>query len=212
MTPAEKFPLAWARLPLVAILRGMRPDEAMALGATLTQAGWPLIEVPLNSPDALKSISRLAGAYPQALIGAGTVLRLEQVDAVFRAGGQMIVAPNFNADVVRAALRLGMICLPGVMTATEALAALDAGAHGLKLFPAEMIAPAAVKALRAVLPPRTLLLPVGGIVPGAMAAYRAAGANGFGIGSALYQPGMNAAEVGAAAQGFIASWTGTMRA
>lgn len=212
MSPAEKFPPAWDRLPLIAILRGMGPDEAMAIGAALTHSNWPLIEVPLNSPDALKSISRLAGAYPEALVGAGTVLTVEQVEAVARVGGQMIVSPNFNAEVVRATRQRGMISLPGVATASEAFAALDAGAHGLKLFPAEMIAPVAVKALRAVLPPQTLLLPVGGIGASNMAAYRAAGASGFGIGSALYQPGKSAAEVGQAALDFIAAWRGSIRA
>jgi 2-dehydro-3-deoxyphosphogalactonate aldolase len=131
---------------------------------------------------------------------------------VHSAGGELIVSPNFDADVVHEAVRLGMVCLPGVGTASEAFAALDAGAHGLKLFPAEMIPPAAVKALRAVLPPQTLLLPVGGVTPTNMAVYRAAGADGFGIGSALYKPGMQAAELRRNAQGFLAAWAGTIAA
>lgn len=149
---------------------------------------------------------------PSALVGAGTVLSPAQVRDVFAAGGQLVVSPNFDAEVVREAVRLDMVCLPGVMTATEAFAALQAGATGLKLFPAEMITPAVVKALRAVLPGPTLLLPVGGITVDNMAAYRAAGASGFGIGSALYAPGMSAAQVADNAMKFIAAYAGTIRA
>jgi len=175
-------------------------------------SGWNLIEVPLNSPDPLLSIAALTKAHPDALVGAGTVLTPRQVRQVHDAGGQLVVAPNFNAEVVREAALLGMVCLPGVFTATEAFAALDAGAAGLKLFPAEMIPPAAVKALRAVLPRETLLLPVGGISTANMAAYRAAGASGFGIGSALYKPGLAAADVKRNALDFMAACAGTMRA
>jgi len=170
------------------------------------------MEVPLNSPQPLHSIATLAAAFPQALVGAGTVLTAAQVREVHAAGGQLIVSPHFNADVVREAVRLDMACLPGVMTPSEAFAALDAGASGLKLFPAEMITPAVVRALRAVLPPATRLLPVGGITPDSMAAWQAAGASGFGIGSALYKPGMSAAQVGASAMNFIAAYAGIMRA
>ena len=212
MNPDEKYATAWARLPLIAILRGLRPDEAPAIGQALAQSGWGLIEVPLNSPQPLQSIAALAKLLPQALVGAGTVLDAQQVRDVHAAGGQLIVAPNFDADVVREARRLGMACLPGVLTASEAFAALRAGASGLKLFPAEMIPPAAVKALRAVLPAPALLLPVGGIGIGGMDAYRAAGANGFGIGSSLYKPGMSAAEVARNALAFATAWAGGMRA
>ena len=212
MKAHEKFESALATNPLVAILRGLGPGEAQAIGQALVNNGWNLIEVPLNSQDPLRSIATLAKAFPDALVGAGTVLEPEQVREVHAAGGQLVVAPNFNAEVVREAVRLGMVCLPGVLTATEAFAALAAGASGLKLFPAEMIRPAAVKALRAVLPAQAVLLPVGGIGPGNMGAYRAAGANGFGIGSALYKPGMTAAEVERNALDFMAAWTGTMRA
>jgi 2-dehydro-3-deoxyphosphogalactonate aldolase len=198
--------------PLVAILRGLQPAEAPAIGQALVDAGWKLIEVPLNSPEPLKSIAVLADAHPDAVVGAGTVLAPQQVRDVHAAGGRMVVSPNFNAGVVHEAARLGMICLPGVLTATEAFAALDAGATGLKLFPAEMIPPAAVKALRAVLPREALLLPVGGITTANMAAYRAAGANGFGIGSALYTPGMAADQVKRNALDFMAASAGTMRA
>jgi 2-dehydro-3-deoxyphosphogalactonate aldolase len=212
MNADEKFAAAWKRLPLVAILRGMPPGEAPAIGQALVNSGWSLIEVPLNSPQPLQSIAALAQQQPSALVGAGTVLDAQQVREVHAAGGQLIVAPNFDADVVREARRLGMACLPGVLTASEAFAALRAGASGLKLFPAEMIPPAAVKALRAVLPPETLLLPVGGIGVANMDPYRAAGADGFGIGSSLYRPGMSASEVEQKALDFRAAWTHTLRA
>ena len=212
MTPSQQFSSALAACPLVAILRGLTPAEAPAIGDALVSAGWKLIEVPLNSPQPLQSIAALASAHPDALVGAGTVLNVQQVREVHDAGGRMIVAPNFNADVVREAVRLGMCCLPGVLTATEAFAALDAGATGVKLFPSEMIPPAAVKALRAVLPREAVLLPVGGITTANMAAYRESGANGFGIGSALYKPGMTADEVRRNAQAFLAACAGTIRA
>ena len=201
-----------ARLPLVAILRGLQPLEALAVGQVLVDAGWDLIEVPLNSPQPLQSIATLRKSFPQALVGAGTVLTPEDVRQVHSAGGELIVSPNFNPAVVAEAVRLGMVCLPGVMTASEAFAALAAGASGLKIFPAEMITPMVLKALRAVLPAETLVLPVGGISPLNMPAFRTAGANGFGIGSALFKPGMTPAQVAESAAGFKAAWAGTMRA
>ncbi|MDB5883499.1 MAG: 2-keto-3-deoxy-phosphogalactonate aldolase [Ramlibacter sp.] len=212
MNADEKFAAAWQRLPLVAILRGVRPEEAPAIGEVLTRSGWSLIEVPLNSPQPLQSIAALTKLLPDALVGAGTVLDAQQVRDVHAAGGRLIVAPNFDADVVREARRLGMACLPGVLTASEAFAALRAGVNGLKLFPAEMIPPAAVKALRAVLPQEALLLPVGGVSTANMGAYRAAGADGFGIGSSLYKPGTNVADVERSALAFSAAWAGTLRA
>ena len=212
MTPHTKFKTAMARLPLVAILRGLHPQEALAVGQVLVDAGWDLIEVPLNSPQPLQSIATLRQAFPQALVGAGTVLTPEDVHQVHSAGGELIVSPNFNPAVVAEAVRLGMVCLPGVMTASEAFAALAAGASGLKIFPAEMITPMVLKALRAVLPAETLVLPVGSISPLNMPAFRAAGANGFGIGSALFKPGMTPAQVAESAAGFEAAWAGTMRA
>jgi 2-dehydro-3-deoxyphosphogalactonate aldolase len=186
MTPHQKFTHALQTVPLIAILRGINPAEAVAVGQALVDTGWQLIEVPLNSPQPLNSIAALASHFPQALIGAGTVLTASDVRNVHAAGGQMMVSPNFNPQVVRAATDLGMVCLPGVLTATEAFAALDAGATGLKLFPGEIASPAVVKALRAVLPSASILLPVGGVSLANMGAYLQAGADGFGIGSALY--------------------------
>ena len=203
---AVKFAGAMRALPLVAILRGLVADEAHAVGAVLVQAGWNLLEVPLNSPRPLASIAALVQAFPDALVGAGTVLSAAAVREVHAAGGQMIVAPNFNASVVHEARRLGMVCIPGVATPTEAFDALDAGANALKLFPAELVTPAVLKSMRAVLDPRTLLLPVGGITPTNMAVYRTAGADGFGIGSALFQPGLAIASLRQNSTRFVAAW------
>jgi 2-dehydro-3-deoxyphosphogalactonate aldolase len=206
MTPHAQFTAAVAAVPLVAILRGLPPTDAVEVGQALVAQGLSIIEVPLNSPQPLTSIEALAAALPDALVGAGTVLTPQQVREVHAAGGQLIVSPNFDVDVVQTALRLGLVCLPGVMTPSEAFAALAAGADALKLFPAEIITPAAVKALRAVLPGDALLLPVGGITPASMDAYRAAGASGFGLGSALYRPGMAAADVARQAAVFVQAW------
>ena len=205
MTLHQKFNEALKSLPLIAILRGITPGEAVPIGQALVNAGWALIEVPLNSPQPLDSIAAMASAFPQAWIGAGTVLTPSNVRNVHAAGGQLIISPNFNPAVVAEAVRLGLVCLPGVMTATEAFAALEAGATGLKIFPAEMASPAVVKALRAVLPADVVLLPVGGITPENMPAYIDAGANGFGIGSALYKPAMSADNVTQNALKFIAA-------
>ena len=194
---------ALAQLPLIAILRGLTPEEAPAIGQALVSHGFSIIEVPLNSPQPLLSITALARDFPNTMIGAGTVLTPQQVREVHGAGGRLIVAPNFNPQVVAEALALGMVVLPGVATATEAFAALEAGAHGLKLFPAEMLSPAAVKALRAVLPSDTALLPVGGITPNTLQAYRQAGASGFGLGSALYAQGYTASQVSDNAGAFV---------
>jgi 2-dehydro-3-deoxyphosphogalactonate aldolase len=203
---------ALAELPLVAILRGITPAEAEAVGYALWNANWRLFEVPLNSPQPFESIATLARTFPNAIVGAGTVRTEDEVRQVHAAGGRLVVSPHFDARVVRIATSSGMLCLPGVMTPTEAFAALEAGAAGLKLFPAEMIPPAAVKAMRAVLPPDVPLLPVGGISPSSMASYLAAGANGFGIGSSLYKPGSSAEDVARVARNFADAWSGTMRA
>ena len=211
-TPEATFESAFAACPLIAILRGLTPAEAVPVGRVLVEAGFRILEVPLNSPDPLASISALSHAFPQARIGAGTVLHRSDVGPVQAAGGTLVVAPNLNPDVVIEARDLGLASLPGVATPTEAFTALEAGATGLKLFPAEMMGPPVVKALRAVLPRDTLLLPVGGITPASLAAYRAAGADGFGIGSALYTPGMDIETLRQRAHDFIAAHAGTLRA
>lgn len=197
---------ALAQCPLIAILRGVTPEEAGAIGHRLVALGFAIIEVPLNSPQPLQSIAQLAAEHPRHLIGAGTVTRVEQVHQVRSAGGRMIVSPHWDPAIVKAALQENMVCIPGVTTPTEAMAAWQAGAHGLKLFPAELISPAALKALRAVLPPELPLLPVGGIDCASLPAYWHAGADGFGIGSALYTPGRSPEDVAQAAVEFIAAW------
>lgn len=211
-TPLEKFSAAMRELPLVAILRGLSPAEAADVGDAIVEPGFRLLEVPLNSPQPLDSIALMRRRFPQALVGAGTVLSAQQVREVHAAGGELIVSPNFNAEVIAEAARLGMVCLPGVMTPTEAFGALTAGATGLKLFPAELASPAVVKALLAVLPAGTPVMPVGGITPANMAVWRAAGAAGFGIGSALYKPGKQATAVHDDAKQFVAAWTGVAHA
>jgi 2-dehydro-3-deoxyphosphogalactonate aldolase len=194
--------------PLIAILRGVEPEEAEAIGEALLAAGMRIIEVPLNSPRPLESIARLARRFEgRALIGAGTVLRAADVAAVAEAGGRIIVSPGFDAAVVEATVRAGLVSAPGFFTPSEAFAAIAAGAHLLKLFPAEAVPPAVVKALRAVIPAAVPLAVVGGITPEKMAPYRAAGADGFGLGGALYRPGQSADAVGAQARAFVAALT-----
>lgn len=198
--------------PLIAILRGIRPDEVIAVAEAAVAAGFRLVEVPLNSPEPYESIARLATILGgRALIGAGTVLTVAEVGQVAKAGGRAIISPNFNPDVVRAAKSLGMLALPGIATPSEAFAALAAGADALKLFPAEILPPVAVKAMLAVLPKGTRLIPVGGITPETIPPYLAAGARGFGIGSALYKPGMTAEAVHRAAAAFVAAIPSTPR-
>jgi 2-dehydro-3-deoxyphosphogalactonate aldolase len=209
MTHLAAFDAAFARLPLVAILRGVRPDEVEAIGDVLVEAGFAIIEVPMNSPDPLDSIARLAKRFAgRAVIGAGTVLRVADVAAVEAAGGTVIIAPNANGEVIAAAAARGLVAMPGIATPTEALAALDAGAAALKLFPAEAASPAVLKAMRAILPKGTRVLPVGGVAPDLMAPWLAAGAAGFGLGSALYAAGMGAEEVGERARRFVAALAG----
>src|SRR5205085_7399765 len=187
---------ALQQCPIAAILRGVKPNEIDAIGDALVEAGITIIEVPLNSPQPFDSIRRLAARHgAHALIGAGTVLEPSDVVRVKDANGRLIVAPNFDADVVRAAKIAGLVALPGVMTPSEGLAALKAGADALKLFPAEIIPPVVFKAWRAVFPAETLLLAVGGVGVDNITAYRDAGASGYGIGSALYKPGRPAAEI-----------------
>lgn len=203
MTMADRFHQELRRFPLVAILRGVTPDEVEAVGAALVGAGFGLIEVPLNSPSPFESIARLSAAFgTRALIGAGTVVSVGDVDRVKEAGGRLIVAPNTNCDVVRATAEAGMISLPGYQTPSEAFAAIEVGATGLKLFPAEAASPDILRAHRAVLPRSLPVLAVGGIQPETMGPWLAAGADGFGLGSALYKPGFTAGEVGARADAF----------
>jgi 2-dehydro-3-deoxyphosphogalactonate aldolase len=192
------------RLPLIAILRGMTPEEAPSVLAAL--AGFSILEVPLNSPRPLESIGYLVRHAPAGvLIGAGTVLTETDVAAVAATGAKLIIAPNFAPPVIAAAKARRLIALPGVATPTEAFAALAVGADGLKMFPGELLPPAAVKAWRAVLPKETLLVPTGGVTPDNVAVYRAAGADGFGIGSALYKPGMSGHELAQKAAAFVAA-------
>ncbi|MDG2534138.1 2-dehydro-3-deoxy-6-phosphogalactonate aldolase [Sphingomonas sp. HITSZ_GF] len=206
MSNLAAFDAAFARCPLIAILRGVRPDEVEAIGEELVSAGFTLIEVPMNSPDPLESVARLAKRFEgRAVIGAGTVLREVQVTAVMAAGGTMIISPNANMGVISASAAAGLVSLPGIATPSEAFAALDAGATALKLFPAEAASPLVLKAMRAVLPKEARVLPVGGISPDNMDPWRLAGAAGFGLGSALYKAGMGAAEVGANARAFVAA-------
>jgi len=250
-TISQRLKAALDTLPLVAILRGVEPGEAEVIGEALVEAGFRLIEVPLNSPLPFKSIEALAGRFGEvavigealveagfrlievplnsplpfksiealagrfgevAVIGAGTVLEPAAVARLEAAGGQLVVMPHSDPGVIKAAKAMGLACLPGIATPTEAFAALAAGADALKLFPAEILPPAAVKAMLAVLPKGTGLFPVGGIAPETMAAYVAAGAKGFGLGSALYKPGMTPAEVGRNARAFVQAWQALKRA
>lgn len=197
-------------LPLVAILRGIHPDEAVAVGETLVAAGFCMLEVPLNSPQPLRSIRRLADACgTRALVGAGTVRTPAQVWQVADVGGRLIVMPHADTRIIGAARALGMICTPGVATPTEAFAALDAGADALKLFPASQLAPATLTAWRSVLPQSALIVPVGGVTIDTIPAWRAAGADGLGIGSALYAPGMPPDAVATRARAFVQAWETT---
>jgi 2-dehydro-3-deoxyphosphogalactonate aldolase len=203
----ERLTAAIGRLPLVAILRGVRAEEAVAIGEALVERGFSLIEVPLNSPQALVSIERLRAALPaDVVVGAGTVLRVEDVASVKAAGGEQIVSPHTDTRIIEATKAAGMASIPGAATPSEAFTALAAGADCLKLFPAEMITPPVVKAMLAILPAATRVLPVGGITPETMEPFVKVGAKGFGLGSALYQLGMNAEAVSTRAERFVAAW------
>jgi 2-dehydro-3-deoxyphosphogalactonate aldolase len=200
------FEGAFRRCPLVAILRGIRPAEAAGVGMALADAGFTLIEVPLNSPEPLQSIATLAERLAgRAVVGAGTVMTPREVADVAAAGGTLIVSPHCDPAVIRAGKARRLTVVPGAFTPTEAFTALAAGADAVKLFPAEALPPAAIKAWRAVLPRGTRLLPVGGIHVGNMADYRKAGADGFGLGSALYKPGDGAETVAERARQFVAA-------
>lgn len=183
-------------VPLIGILRGVTPQDAVSITSTLYAVGFRCLEIPLNSPSPMESIEAVVKALPSdCLIGAGTVISPEQVAQVANAGGRLIVMPHADAEVIKAAKRAKLICTPGVATPTEAFQALTNGADALKLFPSEQVSPAALKAWLTVLPPDTICIPVGGITPERMAAYWQAGARGFGLGSALYRPGISAEEV-----------------
>lgn len=195
---------------LIAILRGIRPDEVAAIGLVLYRAGFRVIEVPLNSPKPFESIRILRSTLPpDCVVGAGTVLSTQHVAEVKNAGGEIIVMPHSDANVIVAAKQAAMACAPGVATLTEAFAALAAGADALKMFPAEQLGPIVIKAWRAVIPSDVALIPVGGITPANMAPFVAAGASGFGLGSALYKPGLSATQVGQNADEFMAAWRST---
>jgi len=198
---------ALAKNGLIAILRGLRPQEAQAIGKVLYDAGFRTLEVPLNSPQPYDSIRLLRDSLPaDCLVGAGTVLTTEQVQQVKAAGGQVIVMPHSDANVLRAAKAAGVYLSPGVATPTEAFAALAEGAHVLKMFPAEQMGPAVVKAWLAVLPAGTLLIPVGGITPDNMQVFMDAGGSGFGLGSGLFKPGMSPQDVSVRAKAYVHAW------
>jgi len=204
MSALEIFRQRLDECPLVAIIRGVTPDEVEAVGDVLYAAGIRIIEVPLNSPDPFASIGRLAKRLgARALIGAGTVLQPEQVEQVRDVGGQLIVSPNTYVAVIEATVAAGMVSSPGFFTPSEAFEALRAGAHALKLFPAEAATPAVVKGQRAVLPKDVPLIVVGGVTPANMKPYLDAGADGFGLGSGLYAPGRSLDEVASAARAYV---------
>ncbi len=190
--------------PLIAILRGLQPSEAVAAGSALVGQGFRALEVPLNSPRPFESIEMLAARFGEAaLIGAGTVLDRGDVARIRDAGGRLVVMPHADVAIVAEAKRRRLVCVPGAATPTEGFAALAAGADAVKLFPAELLSPAALKAWRSVFPAEAWLLPVGGITPERMQAYWEAGADGFGIGSALFRPGLAAGEIAENARRFV---------
>jgi 2-dehydro-3-deoxyphosphogalactonate aldolase len=205
MNPGEILKQRMAECPLVAIIRGVTPDEVEAVGEAIYEAGIRIIEVPLNSPNPFESIRRLAASIgDRALVGAGTVLKVEDVARVKEVGGQIVVSPTTDADVIAATAAAGMVSSPGYFTPSEAFLALKSGAHALKLFPAEGASPALVKAQRAVLPKDVPILVVGGVRPDNMRQWLEAGANGFGLGSGVYKPGQSPQEVGAQARAYVA--------
>lgn len=206
MSAVDDFRRYFAECPLVAIIRGVTPVDAEATAAAILDAGIRIIEVPLNSPQPFESIKIIADAFgDRALVGAGTVLGTDDVRRVQHVGGRLIVAPNMSRDVIRATVDAGMVSSPGVFTPTEAFEAIEAGAHALKLFPAEAASPAVVKAQKAVLPRAISLIVVGGVSVDNVFGWLDAGADGFGLGSGLYKPGQDAAETLAKANAFVAA-------
>ncbi|MYM24136.1 2-dehydro-3-deoxy-6-phosphogalactonate aldolase [Duganella sp. FT135W] len=193
--------------PLVAILRGLTPAEAVDVAKVLHGAGFRALEVPLNRPGAIEAIASIVKLdLPDTLVGGGTMLNVDHVEAVHAAGGRLLVSPNCVPAVIRRAADLGMYCAPGVATPTEAFAALDAGAHALKIFPAESVGHGGIKALKSVLPAGTPVWPVGGVSPETMAAWVKAGATGFGIGGSLYTPGVTLEQLAERAAAFVSTW------
>jgi 2-dehydro-3-deoxyphosphogalactonate aldolase len=209
MSAPERFRDLLADCPLIAIIRGVDPLAAAEVGEALYEGGIRIIEVPLNSPEPFDSIARLRRRLgDRAMVGAGTVLRVEEVSAVAAAGGELIVSPVTNREVIAASAAGGLVSCPGFFTPTEAFAAIDAGAHALKLFPAEAASPAVLAALRAVLPREVPVIVVGGVTPQAMAAWKDANATGFGLGSGLYRPGQSPSETLNKARAFVAALRG----
>lgn len=193
-------------MPLIAVLRGISPGEVLSICDELYKAGFLCLEVPMNSPDPLDSIARLAEAYgDKALVGAGTVVRVDDVEKIAKAGGKIIIMPHTDVEIIKESKRLDLCCVPGFSTPSEAYTALNAGADALKCFPAESHPPAIVKAFRSILPKDTIVIPTGGITPEKMADYFAVGVNGFGLGSALYRPGDTAESVAGKAEKFVAA-------
>lgn len=207
MTLMQQWQDTLNTLPLVAILRGLRPDEAVAVGEKLVEAGFRIVEVPLNSPEPFDSIRKMVQALgSRAIVGAGTVLNVADVETLHAVGGQICISPNTNTDVIRRAKALGMISFPAFFTPTEAFLAIDAGADAIKLFPAELAGTTGLKAMKAVLPKTIPVFPVGGVNPDNMKDFIAAGAAGFGIGSAVFKPGDTPDEVYKKARAFVEAW------
>jgi 2-dehydro-3-deoxyphosphogalactonate aldolase len=205
MTPTAPFPKL--RRGLVAILRGLKPDEAVAVGQAIFEAGIEAIEVPLNSPDPFASIAKLVEALPEtALIGAGTVLSTADVDGLHKVGGRLLVSPNIDADVMRRAATHGMVTMPGVFSPTEAFQAIRLGASALKFFPASVLGAGGIAAMRAVLPTDTVVGAVGGVSDKDFAGYKAAGVSVFGLGSSLFKPSMSVGEVASRARAATDAW------
>lgn len=195
------------RLPLVAILRGLEPEQAVEVAEAIVSAGFDILEVPLNSPEPFESIGAIVAALGErALVGAGTVLTVAQVDELDAIGARLVVSPNCRPPVIARAAERGLVALPGVLTPSEMFAALDAGASGLKIFPAELFPAVAVKAVKAVLPAAAPVYVVGGIHAGNMREYLAAGAAGFGMGGALFRPGKPVEEIARDAAGLVAAF------